>query len=331
MSNDILVELISGITATVIAIGSALYAYFVTDRQKKKQELEMEKLRSELQDNNSERNARRDYEYEARKKLYEEYEPVFFRFSETAEWAYYRIKGLANRAAEGRFDEKSWLKYDSYYLQSTIYYLMAPLSYYILLRRRLTFVDLRVDKNIYSSYILGKILFASFSDAFVIAQKMGVPYTPFEGANHTRQDIPIGITENIADLIIEVDTEAVDSWKVLSLAKFQNIFKTGNNSDLQFFEEMLMAFHPQRLPVLWGTLIVQVIIYKVIINLRKGSGASSKQVLLKEISKAIDDIDISDFDWHQKSQQGDRQYEPELLHLFSCAHKYIEDTIEEYY
>lgn len=330
MEANIKVQLISSAVAVITAVCSALYAYYVTDRQKQKQEHDLENLKSELQDKNAERDARRDYEYEARKKLYEEYEPLFFRFSETTEGALFRIKSLANRAAEGKLEIGGWLQQESYYLESTVYYLMAPLGNYKLLRGKLTFVDLRVDKSIYSTYILGKVLFASFSDAFSIAEKMGEPYSPFEGAKNIRQDLPIGITENIVELLIEVDPEIPSKRKVMNLAKFQEIFRKSKSSDLKSFVTMLRLFHPERLPVLWRILIVQAIIYKVVGNLRRETKISTKEALMLEVTKAANSIKISDFDWRNKDQKetvSDEQFKKMLLY----ANEYLKEAIEEHY
>ena len=52
----------------------------------------LERLKSELADEAASKSARRDYEYEARKRLYQEIEPLLFQLHEAAEEAFYRVR-----------------------------------------------------------------------------------------------------------------------------------------------------------------------------------------------------------------------------------------------
>ena len=71
----IIAALITGIFGTSLST----YTYFLNKRK-------------------SEQDARRDYEYEARKRLYQECEPLFFKLVETSETALTHIKNMAKRA-----------------------------------------------------------------------------------------------------------------------------------------------------------------------------------------------------------------------------------------
>src|SRR5919197_877899 len=60
-----------------------------------------------------ERAARREYEYNARQKLYEDFQPILFKFNESCDGAMQRIFSLARAVREGRIsrfkERKGWL------------------------------------------------------------------------------------------------------------------------------------------------------------------------------------------------------------------------------
>jgi hypothetical protein len=114
-------------------------------RQNAALQRELELLRSELADRTAERNARRDYEYEARKHLYEVGEPLLFQLAERAEQALYRIYNLAQATRNGKLAVGGWLSGPGYYMSSTMYRICAPLAVFRLLQERLTVVDLTLD------------------------------------------------------------------------------------------------------------------------------------------------------------------------------------------
>src|ERR1700741_4790112 len=70
----------------------------------------LERHRSALQDAASARTARRDYEYDARKRLYKEVEPLLFQLFEASEHSYFRVKSLARTCRNGNLGKgpASW-------------------------------------------------------------------------------------------------------------------------------------------------------------------------------------------------------------------------------
>jgi hypothetical protein len=125
----------------------------------RKTQAELQKSQAVLTEEQAQRQSRRDYEYEARKRLYHECEPLIFEFLESSQNAFDRIHGLARSARHGNLP--SWLSRDGYYMASTMYYLLAPVAVYKLMRRRLTVVDLTLDHNIATHYRLAKQLGAA--------------------------------------------------------------------------------------------------------------------------------------------------------------------------
>jgi multidrug efflux pump subunit AcrA (membrane-fusion protein) len=132
---------------------------------------ELEVLKKQLESQKSEQDARRNYEYEAKKRLYEQSGPILFQFVETSELALNRITGIAGSIRHGSLEPYSgWLSNtDSYYLKNTIYGVMAPMAAFRLLQSQLTLVDLSLYSYIGIQYEVAKGVYRTFSDDYALA------------------------------------------------------------------------------------------------------------------------------------------------------------------
>jgi hypothetical protein len=130
-------------------------------------------LKTQLERKKSEEDALRDYEYEARKRLYQEFEPVLFQLVELSDSALTRICRLSSVSKEGKLE--GWLS-DSYnyFTITTTYRLIAPLAACKVLRTRLTLVDLKVGPAINFRYNLAKTIYDTISDDFDLADRVDV-------------------------------------------------------------------------------------------------------------------------------------------------------------
>lgn len=110
---------------------------------------EVEFLKAQWADRNSADAAKRDYQYDAIKRLYAQVEPMLFQLYEALEEAHYRVRSLTRTSRSGslRSDGDNWLADDGYYLRSTVYKLILPAAFFRLLQRRVTFVDINLDRN----------------------------------------------------------------------------------------------------------------------------------------------------------------------------------------
>jgi len=123
---EIVVALIAGgVSLTVAILGQIFNPISQRRLEKQKAELQtqIEEVKARWLDKTSAEAARRSYEYEARKRLYSEIEPLFFQLYEAVEECYYRIASLARTSREGHLGTQagSWLGHNGYYLQSTAY------------------------------------------------------------------------------------------------------------------------------------------------------------------------------------------------------------------
>ena len=144
-----------------------------------------------IEDERDERQARRDYEYEARKRLYQECEPLLFQAIELAEPAQSRVTGLARTARDGYLcaDGSGWLESPGYYFTSTVYLLLAPVTVFRILQSRITSIDLGLDARLRSQYELLKLLFFSFNADFDLARTGTDPDAPAIPAPPTASEV----------------------------------------------------------------------------------------------------------------------------------------------
>jgi hypothetical protein len=242
---------------------------------------EIENVRATLAEEKSERDARRDYVYDARKRLYQEYEPLLFRLLELSENALHRARSLARSARQGNLGTtQHWLDKDEYYLRSTAYNLLAPLVIFRLIQRRLTLVDLSLDKAIYAYYQCAKAVYIIFTDDYKLAQWKGqaedwsTPYDPTApNAGRLpeqwgrRQGMVIGLLDNALDAMVvepqggpprcmtfgEFDTAADHPTTGPVLAPLLGLF---------------LKFHPRKRPILWRILVAQAHVYSAMLRAR---------------------------------------------------------------
>jgi hypothetical protein len=267
-----------------ISAGISILSIYLT----KKNDVTLEKLKSKLKIEKAEHDARRDYEYEARKRLYQECEPILFQFSELSESALRRIYALARNAKDGNLGPDGyWLSTDHYFIRSTIYRLVAPMTAFKLLQHKLTNIDLKLDQSINIQYILAKILYYTFSSSPDLARsEPAIPYDPDQiGAEskgleeyekkerRTRypekfwlQGLKVGTLDILAETLIlsEKGSSHNNNFRIKSFGEFeQQFFKKGesavsydsNNNTFEVFFTIFSYFHPRTRPVLWRVLI----------------------------------------------------------------------------
>jgi hypothetical protein len=226
-----------------------------------------------LAETSAERNARRDYEYEARKRLYSEIEPLLFQLYEALEEAHYRVRSLARTSRINRMD---WLNHPGYYLRSTLYKLLVPAVLLRLIQRRMTFIDLRVDNSIRIRYQLLKLYSRSFTDDFEMAAlKPSLSYDPnserrrelraSEPAIYMRQGLVLGDLENICETMIVRNADGRP--EVTSFVEFEKLLsKAAENEDLQELLGWFLRFSPNTRPVLARILIAQAVMAQLILS-----------------------------------------------------------------
>lgn len=233
---------------------------------------ELAAVKAASDDRNSANAARRDYEYEARKRLYNEVEPILFQVYEALEESHYRVKSLARTA---RKNNLAWLENRGYYLTSTVYKILLPAAHLRLIQRRMTFVDLGLDPHIELRYLLLKLYVRSFTDDFNFASlSPELTYDPNHDesgerlikapAVYARQALVVGDLECIADLLI---VKEGDKSRAVSFGEFEGLLSASpQNGYIQEAFSLFQAFTPEKKPVLARLLAAQACMAKLILS-----------------------------------------------------------------
>jgi hypothetical protein len=273
------------VSAAVASCFVAVLSFVLTRRNQR----ELETLRAELEDKRRERDARRDYEYEARKRLYAECGPVLLHLHEAADSALRRIAGLARTAHQGNLgpDLPSWLGDSrSYFFTSTLYMLFAPLAVAKLLQRRLTLSDFSLDRGIYVQYALARELLDSFSSDYRLASRSPeLPYRldPTQAAAveelagegyERRQGIHRGLVDAVTETLLVFRDDVPQ--RIRGFAEFESEYRDESSPlgvAFRRIEYVLTDFHPRTHPVCWRMLIAQAHLYWALQQTRAGFGA----------------------------------------------------------
>ena len=286
---DIIIAIIALVSSAITAALTAIFS--------RKNDVRLKQLENELAIKRAEQDARRDYEYEARKRLYQECEPTLFQFAELSESAVRRIYALSRNDKDGNLGpDRYWLSTDHYFMRSTIYRLLAPLAAFKLLQHRLTSIDLKLDPSINIQYHLAKILYYTFSSSQELAKSdPAIPYDPDQIGEGSKdlgevakkerrvkypeqfwlQGLKVGMLDILSERFILSETEN-GNVRIKSFGEFEQQFfekndsavPHDNNGIFEVFITIFSYFHPRTRPVLWRVLITQAYLYNAIKNIR---------------------------------------------------------------
>jgi hypothetical protein len=280
-SATVAAALIAASTSAVVTLLVQLVGFGANRRlEKLKSELveQIESTKAELSDLNASRNARRDYEYDARKRLYEQIEPLLFQLYEACEQSYFRVKSLSRiqRAREVGLDKDNWLKTEGYYLFSTVYYLLIPIAIFRMIQKKMTFVDIYGDPGIALKYYLAKVYFFALTDDFVVAGYDPVlPYEPNaenwetlrieKPARFFRQAFVVGDVDAIADAMLHNEGGVL---RVKTYGEFETAAAIGGEQRAVFEEALglFQNFESGQRPVLARVLLVLACLSDLIIS-----------------------------------------------------------------
>jgi hypothetical protein len=269
--DDKLFATLIGAAATLL---SALIAAAVNVRTKRKFDRDLAILNKELAINQAQLkavldkekslfDARLEYEYDAKKRLYLECEPLLFQASNAVVDAKERVIGLAANAGRGHLKPgaSSWLK-DGYYLRSTLFRIFQPLVFFKIITGKMSQVDFSLDSSVGRRIAVLQTLHTLLSSGFEMANASHSPrpYDPYAHVSQAQRDkhpekyvyqsLVMGTIDEAIDHMLAEQT--CISWYQFN-RKFEN-----QDSDTQAFDVLrawLSNFHPQALPVLWRVLV----------------------------------------------------------------------------
>jgi len=299
----------------------------------------LQSLKASQDEQKAEKDARRDYEYEARKRLYEECEPLLFQLIELSENALHRIYSIARTAKAGELSSREgWLSDTrAYYTVSTVYKLMAPLVIYRLIQRRLTLVDLNVDPHINAQYSLAKRVYISFTDDFELARiNPELDYDPNaepsaqvmrrQPDKYVRQAIFVGWLDSLIDDFIK--READGSLRCMTYGEFEKAYfqEDAQIEPFNIAVSLFLNFHPRTRPVLWRILVSQAHIYEGLIRTREMK-FSYAEGNARPLLTSVPESEKWRFDWrHSEDTATDEEV---LVIPFEVARSYLRKHLEQ--
>jgi hypothetical protein len=357
MQSEIVVALVAAVASLLVAVGGWLLSWRSQQKLTRIQldqnrEVEAIKhvnntlivqLRAELERHTAEQDARRDYEYEARKRLYIECEPLIFQLIEASEIALGHIKIMAEKAQLGdpktinNSDDDTRRSREKYHLKATIYHLLVPVALYRIMKKRMTLVDFKLDHAIHVQYVLTNSLYRSFTDDFLFAQlHRKLPYNPYvddwrdkrheNPQRYRRQGFPLGRLDNTLDTFITHD--GIGNHGIISFGEFEEKLREVREDDfrsgLGIARDIFFDFYPAARPILWRTLISQVCIYRCILEVRSKRDMTQNEIIdfLGDITRAYK----NEFDWRSPSASGEQTPVDEP---FEVARLYFETRLRQ--
>jgi hypothetical protein len=336
------------VIASLVVAVIAMVTSFANSRKVASSNEKLAELTSKLRDEESKRDARRDYEYEALKRLYTECEPLLFQFFELAENAESRIRALARECRRGnlRQDGGGWLAGENYFFNSTAYRFFAPIAAIRILHRRLTAVDLALDSRLRTQYRLLRMLYRSFTEDQIVAQRSPtLIYDPDRAdpeergreslitrrpETYARQGMYRGTLDRLADAMIIRERRLE---RVMSFGEFLQ-FKQDEKSQLSLvmpeIRILLLGFHPLARPVLWRVLVAQKLTYDALNASRDIDRAGPDEIPFL-IPRATDEY-LTSLDW-RGNQSGAHEeqsdaHEETVESTVAAARAYIIDNVQ---
>src|SRR5215469_4930514 len=221
-----------------------------------------------------------------------------------------------------------------------------------MLQRRLTSIDLNLDKVINIQYHLAKILYYTFSSSPDLAKsEPDIPYDPdFIGVDSKdltdaeKQEIRTkypekywlqGLKVGKLDMLIEalILVENGKDVRIKSFGEFESEFfeqlgetKTSVRSDrFEIFNTLFSYFHPKTRPVLWRTLITQAFLYNAIINIRKNP---DKEFTIFEEMKKLFNIEGTKLECNWK-QSNEVISDEDFMKSFRASENYIRKQLSD--
>ena len=246
----------------------------------------VEMVKHQLAKERSRDDARLEYEYHARQRLYEQYEPMRFQLLEATETAKCQIETMSEQSLDHDLERLGSTPTGNYWLLGTIYHLLHPAAVFRMAQRRLTLVDLRIDRPINIEYTLAKKAYLVLSHDARMAEVASLPYTPYvdgwrqkrelNPSQFRRQGLPLGRLDNaIGTLLMKAGEvgERIATFGEFE-AQFSNVAQEDVSGPAGAARDLFSGFSPTTRPVLWRLLLAQFVIYKALaVSIRRNDAA----------------------------------------------------------
>lgn len=248
------------VTVAIIGGVGTIIGVIVSSRYARK----LAVVQSQLDHKRDIEKARRDYEYEARKRLYSAYEPIKFQLVDLIGQALRRISMLSlEPPGSGSLQQRA-----------AVYEILAPAALVRALDRNLTLADMHLEPQVAIEYGLMKAAYRVLGDSSSLVSIR----SQLSGRDHTESraeellpyqideaaDALLGITSNDQNTTITTGQPG----SLLTIAQFRRVLDTKHdNSGITSIAALLDDFTPARRRVFWRALVTQVLLYGCYLDL----------------------------------------------------------------
>ncbi len=283
MNTDLLVAVLAG----CFGIAGTLIASVIASRQAaiaRKQEAtarDVERLDQERKDaadearreREEERDARREYNYQAQKRLYDLYEPLRFQLVHASARALRRISEISLVPPPAALPDEQ-MRTAPTYLYQTAYDLLAPLALVSLVERQMTLIDLRVDGQAALEFWLVKGLTDAIGDDVLLARlEPPLSYNPYvenwedlrqkDPRQYQRQGLDPGELEAVLALLITTTNSGAERIRSSGefMARLRELAQSEDTIGSSGLRMLFDGFTPHERPVLWRIFVTQTLLY----------------------------------------------------------------------
>jgi hypothetical protein len=306
MVDTAIVTALIGSGASLSLAGFGAWRAVRLERLRAADQRELQALRDQIDARKGLRDSRRAYEYDARRRLYDEIEPVLFQSQDAARQLFDRVANMARVARDGRLGShpEAWLAKGrtGYYRHSTLYRLMRIWALHRIALLRLTHVDQRLDSGIARRIQVQSVLYELLSDHFRLADAGSpVPYAPYEPDGFL-QGVFLGDIDNAGAFLLERSDSGAE--RVLDFGAFENRLNADGDARLASVENLSCrfdGFHPGSHPVLWRALVASAGLGWVLARLAEDAGPEPGTL----VQAFFDDPRTgTKFDWRGRADVG---------------------------
>jgi hypothetical protein len=266
----------------------------------------IEKLKADLTYENKLKSARVDYEYDARKRLYKEVEPIIFAAHLAAASVRGRLLPMVERLRAGDISldsKKNWLATDPYYLRSTAYRIFLPLVFEYILSSRISQYDFALEPLIGRKYMALAVFHEIPTGDFNLAQivEPRVPYDPYAKVSETERKADVakykfqGIVRGDVQRFTALMTSTGEKPLPLEWYKFEQDLENEQSSLAKAFvpvHNTLFNLHPVTHPVAWRAIIAYALLAEFFIEAR--------EFTIEEYDKLMEALGWKKFDFREK-------------------------------
>ena len=196
------------------------------------------RLNEQVQNALNESSSRRQYEAEARKRLYQAIGPLRFQLLLACRDAIGRIERLVS-------EETYNISLDSYFGRNTIYRILRPIALCDLIESRMAMADFSVDKDAIECLRLRRSYQKALSSEIPIASLPGSDWS-----NQTQHVFADKISK--AAHALKTTTE---NGEILRFHDFEVMIEKNGGDLISPFQGLLEGFSPKQKPLLWVRLV----------------------------------------------------------------------------